>query len=104
MSIMQAKCIAIFRIRLLKITDNFTITSSAIFILVENVSLLYRMYFENGHNIVLCVLAGCMHLFNIKTYIVAHSYIGANKSMRFCRGKVTHFAAHLCCTIFSARF
>ena len=100
---MRAKCIVIFRIRLLKITDNFTITSSAIFILVENVPLLYRIYFENGHSIGLCVLAGCMHLFNAKTYKVAHSYRG-NKSTRYCRGKVTYFAAHLCRAIYTARF
>ena len=56
MSMMRAKCIAIFRIRLLKVTDNFTITPSAIFVLAENVPLLYQMYFENYH-VVLCALA-----------------------------------------------
>ena len=99
---MRAKCIVIFRIRQLKVTDNFTITSSAIFILVENIPLLYRMYFENGH-IVLSVLAGCMHLFNFKTYIVARS----------CRCKLIdafpswqghHFVACLCRASFAARF
>ena len=100
---MRAMCIVIFRIRLLKVTDNFTITSSAIFILVENTPLLYRMYFENGHYIVLCVLAGCMHLFNAKTYVVVHS-CWRNKSTRFCRGKVTYFAACLCRAIFTECF
>ena len=70
---MRANCIVIFRIGLVKVTDNFTITSSAIFILVENVLLLYRMYFDNRH-MALRVMPGCMHLFNSKTYIVARSY------------------------------
>ena len=103
MSMMRAKYIIIFRIRLLKVADNFTITSRAIFILAENVPLLYRMYFENSHNIVLRVLAGCMHLFNTTTYIVAHSCL-RNKSMRFCHDKVTYFAACLYRAIFTEHF